>query len=195
MRRDRVSDLDLGGSARPDDLVVIRERLKSHRLEFSESAARPVERPNVRARLALDRGRRPIRVQLQEKRPVPASPLEPGARVTTLLGEMQVVVAGWHFTQQMTVVAVDHFLRLSKILARLEVANRVVRGDIGRKGPVVGALRLGPTLMSSRCEDGLIPAECPNDEQPLAKLWDAVVSGIEDLPGKAVSSLTKPAEQ
>ncbi len=113
------------------DLVVVRERLQSLRLQLPQPPVASVEWPDVRTWLALDGRRRPRRVQLEQERPVPASPAKQRLRMPALLRPQQVVLAGRDRGQQVTVPAVYLLVRLGQLVACLQIADGVEAGDVG----------------------------------------------------------------
>src|SRR5581483_4180873 len=116
-RRDSVADLLLRGATRANELVVVGECLQPLDLGEAQAPVVPVERPDVRAGLRLNRRRWLRGVELEQEAPVALAPPEERFRVAALLGEEEVVVARRDGGQQMAVLAADDLLCLREVVA------------------------------------------------------------------------------
>ena len=95
----------------------------------------------------------------------------------------------------MPVLAADGLLRLSEILTILEVSNRLPAGSVGQKAMVDLSARLSPARVGGDWERRRRAVPESVHEEPFPKLWNAIVGGVEDLPGDPISSLLELGNQ
>src|SRR5664279_6282408 len=101
----------------PGDFVVTGSRREQQlQLGHPQSPALPVERPNPRSRLALNRRGGTLWMQLEQEVPVARAPLEAGLRVSAVGRPPQVVLARRHSAKLLGVGPRDGLLRLAWVL-------------------------------------------------------------------------------
>ena len=122
-RRHCVAELKLLLSSVATNHEVIGERHEPLQLGHTKAPVLPMERPDPRSRLALDRRGRPIGMQLQEEAPVAAAPLELRVRMSALLREVEVVLARRNLAKRIGVGAVNDLLGLRRIVEVAEPAS------------------------------------------------------------------------
>ena len=116
---DSIAELTLRVSPRTSDLEVIRERHETEHLAYSQTSRTlnpdtsrdvlPMEGPDPRTWLCLERGRGAIGIEPEKEGPVPAPPLEVVASAVTV-GVPKIVLASWHLGCKLSVRSIDDLI-------------------------------------------------------------------------------------
>src|SRR3954462_4162407 len=175
--RHGVAELALHGGQRPEHRVIVRHGLEAAELASGEAPALPVEGPDGRPRLRLNRpGGERLR-ELQKEAPIAPPPAEQGQPTATL--RVPEIVLTLRNRRQEVRPLTPHPER--RIVVLLQIVDRVP----GRGIALQGRLRKGEFRAVARSDH----------EDPLPGLRDPEIRGVEPADAQRIAHAAVPVDR